>query len=61
VQVEWCPQEEKMSSDISAMSVREIKLELNALGIEYEGCVERSDLVKKLQDARGGQQMIVSC
>eukprot|EP00961_Rhodomonas_salina_P065829 884588-Rhodomonas_salina.3 len=42
-----------MSRDLNALTVREIKEELTALGVNYEGCVERSDLVRKLQETQG--------
>ncbi len=40
------------TEDLSALSVRELKEELAALGSSAEGCVERKDIEEKLRVAK---------
>lgn len=42
------------SSDHSTLSVRQIKDILEAAGVNYSGCTEKSELVKLLTDSRNG-------
>lgn len=45
----------EIPADPSSLSVKELRELLTALNISHEGCIEKSDLLERLKDRKGGQ------